>query len=165
MNTPLRLSVALSAAIACASVVHAAAPVANDDSYVMQQGDVLTVGAPGVLGNDTDADDDPLTAVLASDAAYGMLTLNADGSFNYRPDPAFYGSDSFSYEADDGTSSDLAVVSLTVNVDNAYGGGDGGGDGGYGSGGALSSATLLLFALATLYRRGLKVSKRRAISP
>lgn len=164
MQTPLRL-VFLTAGIACASAVHAATPVANDDSYVMQQGGVLTVGAPGVLGNDTDADGNPLTAVLASDAGNGTLTLSADGSFSYRPAPAFYGSDSFSYEAHDGTSSDLAVVGLTVNQDTTYGGGGGGGGGGYGSGGAPSPATLVLLALAALYPRGLKASKRRAISP
>jgi VCBS repeat-containing protein len=162
MRIPLRLAV-LGAGIACAGTLHAAAPVASDDSYTVQQGDLLTVAAPGVLGNDSDAESDPMTAVLVSDVGNGSLTLNADGSFSYRPDAAFYGSDSFSYEANDGTSSDLAVVALTVNQDYMYGGGGGGG-GGYGSG-APSPAMLVLLALAALYPRGLKVPKRRAISP
>ena len=45
----------------------------------------LTVGAPGVLGNDSDADGDPLTAVLVSGVSNGSLTLNSDGSFTYTP--------------------------------------------------------------------------------
>ena len=39
------------------------APVANADSYTMNEDGVLSIPAPGVLGNDTDADNDPLTAV------------------------------------------------------------------------------------------------------
>ena len=39
------------------------APVAVDDSYDTYAGTALAIVAPGVLGNDTDADGDPLTAV------------------------------------------------------------------------------------------------------
>ena len=61
------------------------APVAVDDSYSTAEDTALTVAAPGVLGNDTDVDGDPLTAVLVSDPAHGTLALNADGSFTYTP--------------------------------------------------------------------------------
>ncbi|MDQ3820672.1 MAG: cadherin-like domain-containing protein, partial [Acidobacteriota bacterium] len=40
------------------------APVAFDDSYTVAGNSVLTVSSPGVLSNDTDAEHDPLTAVL-----------------------------------------------------------------------------------------------------
>ena len=46
------------------------------------------VAAPGVLGNDTDGDADPLTAILNTDVSHGVLTLNANGSFSYTPTPA-----------------------------------------------------------------------------
>ena len=35
---------------------------------------VLTVAAPGVLGNDSDPDGDPLTAVLVTGPSHGSLT-------------------------------------------------------------------------------------------
>ena len=60
------------------------APVANDDSYSTSPGQTLKVGtAAGVLANDTDAEDDPLTAQIASQPAGGSVTLKADGSFTY----------------------------------------------------------------------------------
>jgi VCBS repeat-containing protein len=76
---------------------------------------VLTVATPGVLGNDSDPDGDPLTAVLVTGPSHGSLTLNANGSFSYTPAADFAGSDSFSYRASDGTvSSSPATVTITV---------------------------------------------------
>ena len=90
----------------------------------------LTVAAPGVLGNDTDADGDPLTAVLVSGPAHGTLTLNADGSFTYTPDANYNGPDSFTYKASDGTrrhatwprsrSPSTAVNDAPVAADDSY---------------------------------------------
>jgi hypothetical protein len=89
--------------------------VAADDAYSTDEDTPLSVAAPGVLGNDSDADGDPLTAVLVSDVSNGTLTLNSDGSFSYTPDGGFSGSDSFAYVANDGQAdSNLATVSLTV---------------------------------------------------
>jgi RHS repeat-associated protein len=61
------------------------APVGLDDGYELHFNDVLTVPAPGVLGNDSDPDGDPLTAQLVTGPAVGSVTLNADGSFEYTP--------------------------------------------------------------------------------
>ena len=61
------------------------APVAVNDAYSVNKDTTLTVVAPGVLGNDTDVDGDPLTAVLVSGVSNGSLTLNSDGSFSYTP--------------------------------------------------------------------------------
>ena len=147
--------------LAVAGAAGAAAPVANGDSYQTMQDNEFSAAAPGVLANDTDADGDTLTATLTADAANGDVVLGPTGAFTYTPQASFYGSDSFSYEASDGATSSAAVVSITVTQ---YGGGD---DDGYsgGSYGALSPGLLLLLALAALYPRGLKASKRRAISP
>jgi VCBS repeat-containing protein len=86
--------------------------VADDDSYTVAEDNVLTVAAPGVLGNDTDSDGDALTALLVSDVSNGSLTLNTDGSFTYTPTPGFSGSDSFTYVANDGTAD--SAVAATV---------------------------------------------------
>ena len=63
----------------------------------------LTVPAPGVLGNDSDPDSEPLTAVLVTGPGHGTLTLNANGSFTYTPAANYTGPDSFTYRASDGT--------------------------------------------------------------
>src|SRR5205814_1691602 len=68
------------------------APVALDDSYTVDEDTPLTVSAPAVLGNDSDADGDPLNAVVVSGPSHGVLTLNTDGSFNYAPAASYNGS-------------------------------------------------------------------------
>ncbi|MDG2122461.1 MAG: Ig-like domain-containing protein, partial [Verrucomicrobiales bacterium] len=70
--------------------------------------------AYGVLGNDTDPDGDPLTATIATPPTNGSITLNPDGTFSYIPGLNHFGSDTFSYRADDGTEQVAATV--TVNV-------------------------------------------------
>jgi VCBS repeat-containing protein len=91
------------------------APVANDDSIATDEDTLITFAAPGVLLNDTDAESDPLTAVLDSGVSNGTLTLNADGSLGYTPAFNFCGSDSFTYHANDGTDdSNVATVSIDV---------------------------------------------------
>ena len=92
------------------------APVAGNDAYTTNEDTPLTVTAPGVLGNDSDADGNPLTAVLVIGPSHGSLLLNANGSFTYSPSANYNGSDSFSYKASDGSlPSNLATVSITVN--------------------------------------------------
>ncbi|MEA5501922.1 Ig-like domain-containing protein, partial [Halotia wernerae UHCC 0503] len=50
----------------------------------------------------SDAEDDALTFSLVSGPADGLLTLNADGSFNYQPSGNAVGPQSFVYQVDDG---------------------------------------------------------------
>jgi large repetitive protein len=91
------------------------APVAVGDTYGTTQGVALTVAAPGVLTNDTDGNADTLTAVKVTDPASGTVTLNTNGSFTYTPDPAFTGTASFTYKANDGVAdSNIATVAITV---------------------------------------------------
>jgi hypothetical protein len=90
-------------------------PTAVDDSYSTDQDTALTVPAPGVLGNDSDPDNDQLSASLVSGASNGSVFLNADGSFSYNPNADFVGTDSFVYEASDGNGgADQATVTITV---------------------------------------------------
>jgi RHS repeat-associated protein len=91
-------------------------PVANPDSYILDEDTILTIDAPGVKGNDTDAENDSLTVNLVSTVAKGTLTLNPDGSFNYTPEANFFGLDSFTYKVNDGLAdSNVTTVTLTVN--------------------------------------------------
>ena len=93
-----------------------AAPVAVDDGpYGVNEDATLTVSAPGVLDNDSDADGDPITAVLAKGAGFGAVGLAADGSFTYTPGPNYYGPDSFEYYATDGVLNSLAAR-VAINV-------------------------------------------------
>ena len=91
-------------------------PVAIDDTYQVLTNADLTVDAPGVLGNDTDAEGDTLTAVLVSSTSNGTLSFNADGSFAYQPDSWFEGIDTFTYRVNDGVndSDNVAAVRLEV---------------------------------------------------
>src|SRR5205814_6611864 len=62
-----------------------------------------------------DADGDPISATLVAGPANGALTLNADGSFSYAPNANFNGSDSFTYQASDGTvTTDPTTVTIGV---------------------------------------------------
>ncbi|MEX0957527.1 MAG: tandem-95 repeat protein [Rhizobiaceae bacterium] len=91
-------------------------PVAANDSYTTDEDVALVIPTPGVLGNDADADGDPLSAILIQPPAHGTLTLNPDGSFTYTPDADYHGPDFFTYRADDGSvDGDIATVDITVN--------------------------------------------------
>jgi uncharacterized repeat protein (TIGR01451 family) len=89
-------------------------PVANPDTYSVNQNTILTLAAPGVLGNDTDPDGDTLHAVLVTNAAHGNVVLSADGSFTYAPNPGFACTDSFTYKANDGSLDSNAVTDTIV---------------------------------------------------
>ena len=94
------------------------APTATADSYATTENRTLNVNrSNGVLRNDTDPEDDDLTAVLVSGASSGTVTLHADGSFSYVPAPGFAGSATFTYQADDGTErSSTAAVTISVSA-------------------------------------------------
>jgi len=96
------------------------APEAADDAYEVDEGQALTVVvADGVLANDNDADADPLTAILVSDPFHGTVVLGADGSFTYTPEENYFGTDAFTYAADDGfEDSNQATVTITVHLVN-----------------------------------------------
>jgi FtsP/CotA-like multicopper oxidase with cupredoxin domain len=86
-------------------------PVAANDAYTVAVGNTLNVGAPGVLGNDSDVDGNPLTAVNASNLT--GLTFSTNGSFTYNATTA--GTKTFTYRASDGTATSAqATVTITV---------------------------------------------------
>ena len=95
------------------------ASIATNDSYTTDEDTTLVVSAMGVLANDSDADGDSLTANLVSGTSDGTLTLNPNGSLSYTPNADFNGTDSFSYQVNDGTiDSSVATAAITVTAIN-----------------------------------------------
>ncbi len=90
-------------------------PVANDDAYSTPEDTPLVAPTPGVLGNDHDADGDPLTASPVHGPDHGTAVLDPDGSFSYSPAGDYFGADTFSYTASDGLqSSTVTLVNIQV---------------------------------------------------
>ena len=112
------------------NVVSNQAPVANDDFYAILHDTTLdtALGGPNVLDNDSDADGDPLTAVLETAPSNGTLTrsdstpLNPgdsfDGDFIYTPTVFYVGADTFQYKASDGIDESASAL-VTIDVMNA----------------------------------------------
>jgi VCBS repeat-containing protein len=93
-------------------------PEAVDDGpFVLDEGGVFDSGPVSVLDNDTDAEDDPLTAFLVTPPVNDRaFTLDPDGTFTYTHDGSETVSDSFTYRAEDGEGqSNTATVTLTIN--------------------------------------------------
>ena len=94
-------------------------PIAFDDSYTARKNKTLSVSAPGVLENDKDYETTPDTLSVKNPSTFttdhGEVTLRADGSFDYTPEPNYRGPDSFTYVAFDADGdSNEATVTITV---------------------------------------------------
>jgi VCBS repeat-containing protein len=91
-------------------------PIAVADSYTTDPNESLSPDfSTGVLVNDEDVDNLPLTAQLQTGTSNGTLTFNSDGSFTYTPNANFTGTDSFTYKAFNGSLySEAATVSISV---------------------------------------------------
>jgi hypothetical protein len=108
-------------------------PVAQADTFEAIGNVTVPVDAPGVLANDTDAENNTLQAVAGTfpTTGGGTVTINADGSFTYLSAAGFTGEDSFTYTVTDGTDSASGTATVTSAyrvwyVDNATAGpGDG----------------------------------------
>ena len=90
-------------------------PVALCDNYQILEGNSLSVKSPGLLMNDSDAENDKLSVVLVKNPTNGSLKLNSDGSFSYIHNKGFIGTEEFSYKLNDGTD-DGNVVPVIITV-------------------------------------------------
>ena len=89
------------------------APVSSGDSYTINEDSSLN----GDLGpNVADVDGDSVNFNLVSDVTNGTLALNSDGIFTYTPNASFNGTDSFTFQVDDGNggTSQPATVDITI---------------------------------------------------
>jgi len=94
-----------------------AAPVAVADAYSTDEDVVLSVGTPGVTGNDSDDADSFTSVIVATPAHASSFSLDPEGSFTYIPGAGFGGSDSFAYKAvDPWQESSSVTVVLTINA-------------------------------------------------
>jgi methionine-rich copper-binding protein CopC len=93
-------------------------PLAFADTYSAAKDTPLSVGAPGVLTNDTGVPGPTAVAIGAGATAQGgIVTLNTDGSFTYNPAAGFTGTDSFNYTITNGLPpNDTATVSIVVDA-------------------------------------------------
>jgi VCBS repeat-containing protein len=103
-------------------------PVAVDDAYIVAEGDLLAVhdtdgstpevNDDGVLTNDSDAEQETLTAVLVDSPLHadGTFVLNADGTFDYQHDGSETVSDSFTYEVIDASGGISAVATVRIEI-------------------------------------------------
>jgi regulation of enolase protein 1 (concanavalin A-like superfamily) len=94
------------------------APVAADDAVSTAVDVPVSVD---VLANDSDPDGSlvPSSVAVASGPASGSVSVDpASGAVRYAPNPGFVGSDAFSYtvDDDDGATSNVATVSVTVSA-------------------------------------------------
>jgi len=105
----------LSTAATVTITITNAIPVARPDAYSTPSRTTLVVGAPGVLGNDTDGDGDALVAEMVGGGISGSLDLDPNGGFRYSPGGGFSGTATFSYRVWDGLAwSASTTVTLTV---------------------------------------------------
>ena len=87
---------------------------AGDDENT---GDEDTVISGSVADNDTTLSGGALTYAVESTVENGALTFNADGSYEYTPNPNFNGADSFTYVVTDAGSGETFTQSVTLTVD------------------------------------------------
>ncbi len=115
------LNTAASSAATVSLYVQAAPKVeARGDSYGVPQNGTLTINKPGVLANDTGINGRPLTASVEPEKGpqHGTVELNSDGSFTYKPEAGYAGTDTFVYRATDVSpaGSPLPAASSTATV-------------------------------------------------
>ncbi len=86
-------------------------PTADNQSIVVQEDGLYS----GNLSA-SDVDGDSLSFTSSSLASKGIVAVNSNGTFTYRPNSNVTGTDSFTFSASDGTvQSSSATVSITIN--------------------------------------------------
>lgn len=90
-------------------------PVAQPDALDAVGGEMAKFAAPGVLGNDSDPEGQPLVLVGVSQPSHGTLYYwNGDGAVQYEPNDGFAGTDQVTYTVSDGTQTATSTITFTV---------------------------------------------------
>ena len=91
------------------------APIAVNDSLTATEDTAVIYTAAQLLGNDTDADGNPLTIASVLAGSNGAMVLNQDGTVTFTPTANFNGVANFSYITTDNTAqSNSTTVTVTV---------------------------------------------------
>lgn len=92
------------------------APVAGDDNYSTDRNTNFTLTDDTIMTNDSDAESDPITAILNTQPFNWEVTLHSDWTFTYTPDAYFEGHDFFTYYLSDGKmTGNVATVWIDIN--------------------------------------------------
>ncbi|WIM95009.1 Ig-like domain-containing protein [Actinoplanes oblitus] len=90
-------------------------PAAADDAVSVPADTAVDIA---VTANDTDPESQPLRVTAADTPSHGATRLNPDQTVEYRPDPGFFGTDTFGYTIAD-SAGNTASAKVTVRVANA----------------------------------------------
>ena len=90
------------------------APIASDSSQNLNGNTAFS----GQLPSASDVDGDSVTYAVGAQAANGLVTIKADGSYTYTPNATFHGADSFTYIISDGQG-DTNTYSMEMLVNGA----------------------------------------------
>ncbi|WP_296704846.1 Ig-like domain-containing protein [Algoriphagus sp.] len=92
-------------------------PIGTNDSFAALAGKILSISAPGFLGNDIDQDGDVITATaIVDNVDHGTINALTNGSFTYTPSPGFTGTDQFQYKMRDSELNDSDPITVTIEV-------------------------------------------------
>jgi hypothetical protein len=95
------------------------APVARNDSLTTVTGSPVSFTAATLLGNDSDANGDPIniTSMAVASVKGGTVAVSGDQAWTYTPAAAYAGADSFTYVIEDGRGGSASgTVSVTVSA-------------------------------------------------
>ncbi len=90
------------------------APVAGPDTVVTNEDTLVSIPNATLLANDSDVDGNQLTVRVVTQPGHGVLTV-IGGGHDYRPEADWYGTDIFTYVANDGLA-DSQPVTVTITV-------------------------------------------------
>ncbi|MET0418412.1 MAG: Ig-like domain-containing protein [Actinoplanes sp.] len=91
------------------------APTAVDDAVSVPADTAVDIA---VTANDTDPESQPLQVTAVGTPSHGATRINPDQTVEYRPDPGFFGTDTFGYAIADNVRN-TASAEVTVQVANA----------------------------------------------
>lgn len=92
-------------------------PIGLSDTYAVEQGQTLTIAAPGLMSNDIDPDGDAIIVSNFLPPTHGTLTsIVTNGSFIYVPESGFIGTDEFKYSLQDANGNFSEMVTVTIHV-------------------------------------------------
>ena len=88
-------------------------PVAVSDTATMDEGGTLSIEAPALLQNDTDAENDPLSITVVEDPVNGTVSLDGT-TITYRHDGSETATGGFTYTVTDGAETASGMVTIEV---------------------------------------------------